>query len=406
MQRRLYIIFFIIFCLCSCAKKGLITEKYVPDFYSVPSLLPDSLVLDKNPTFILYGDNRQGWRADEKFVKSKNWCTWKMLIFPFYELYWLGNGVVGGINWLRNVPDYGRRERRNIRDALYAEAQRSQVDFIFNSGDIVADGRRPEQWAEFLKDNKFELPLLLDYPFLPMVGNHERANDSTYGLANYEAIFSYPQFYKVEFPDAAFFVVDSDIIIDQYERIEDKKQDQLFEDWFVSGENKSKQAWLEQQFANCNKKFKIVFMHHPPLSFSKHHGDWCNSSYGNKLPEKRRLLLKLFERHGVKIVFTGHEHLYEHNVFKCGTGEDDVIHIIVSGGGGVPLRDKTDDKKKTEYLQNYRKAGLNVLSIKQEKIFHYCLVEITAARVKIKVFEVTEDDRQQVRLVEEIAVRE
>ena len=80
-----------------------------------------------------------------------------MFIFPFYQLYLVGNGIVGGINYLRHEPDYGHRERRFVRDIVYAEAKRANVGFILNAGDITAnDGRRPSHWATFLRENRVE----------------------------------------------------------------------------------------------------------------------------------------------------------------------------------------------------------------------------------------------------------
>ena len=140
-------------------RKGLITEKYPRDFYHVPRLLPDE-PMSKNPKFIVYGDSQPGWRVKEKFLKRENWLTWKMLIFPFYELYWIGNGITGGIEALLQDSSYEYRERRMMRDAVYDESIRSNADFILNVGDYVIDGRRKSHWHRFLKENKIELPLL------------------------------------------------------------------------------------------------------------------------------------------------------------------------------------------------------------------------------------------------------
>ena len=72
-------------------REGLITEKYPRDFYYVPKLLPDEIPayagVGDNPKFIVYGDSQPGWSVKEKFLWRKNWLTWKMLIFPFYEVY-------------------------------------------------------------------------------------------------------------------------------------------------------------------------------------------------------------------------------------------------------------------------------------------------------------------------------
>ena len=385
----------------SCAGKGLVTEKYPSEFYRVPKLLPDG-PMEKNPTFIVYGDSRPDWRISEKFLKKKNWLTSKMLIFPFYQVYWLGNGILGGIRRLWFTPGYGLRERRMVRDAVYTEARRSQVDFILHTGDMPNNGRRPTHWKMFLRENKVERPLLLDFLFLPVAGNHERTNDPIYGLPNYQAVFPYPLFYVLDFPDAALFVVDSNLIVDQYQFMDDEQQEELFRKWFVS-DNPEQPAWLERQLASCDKTFKMIAMHHPPISFGKHHGNWTEHAFGKNLQEKRHQLLKLFQEQGVQIVFCGHEHAYEHNIIRYSLDRNNTgreIHFIVSGGGGVPLRDLTDPQTLERFQKNYRDEGLDAISVKQEKVYHYCLVDIHPDQVTIKVLEVTGDAGDPLRLVE------
>ena len=60
------------------------------------------------------------------------------------------------------------------------------------------------------------MPLVTEYPYLPAPGNHDMTIDSTYGLPNYTAIFSYPPFYVFECADVDFFIVDSDYLIDYH----------------------------------------------------------------------------------------------------------------------------------------------------------------------------------------------
>ncbi len=388
----------------SCASKGLITERYDTDFYRVDKVLPDNLPTKEQTKFIVYGDNRQAWRVYDKFLRSENWLTWKMLIFPFYELYWMGNGVIGGFNLLRNVPDYGKKERRMVRDAIYTEAQQSKVDFIIGSGDFVTNGLYPEHWAGFIKENKVESPLLLDFPYLPIIGNHEWSNDSTYGLPNYQAIFQYPLFYTVELANATIYVIDSNLLIDQYQLIEDSQQDELFNKWFVSADRTRQPSWLEKELEKSDKKFKIISMHHPIISFNRHHYNWSEKTYGNNLGQKHKQLLKLFQRYGVQVVFCGHEHLYEHNVIEYNFEGKKKMHIVVSGGGGVPLRDPADSQQLAEYLQNFHAQGLKAYSVKREKIYNYCLVDINLEQLRIKTFEVTGKSTQPVSLVEEIVI--
>jgi hypothetical protein len=389
-----------------CARKGLISKEHSREFYQVHKLLPDKSG-DKNPKFIFYGDSRPGWRIKEKFLEKENWYTWKMMFFPFYGTYWLGNGLVGGINWLRRAPDYGAQERRMVRDAIYAEAKRSKVDFIIHGGDMPVDGRRSSHWETFLQENKIERPLILDFPFLPVIGNHEKTNDGVYGLPNYEAIFDYPPFYVLDFPDVALFVIDSNLIIDQYQFINDDEQDALFEEWFISGKDSKNSAWLERELASRNQTFKIVVMHHPPISFAKHHSDWLNPLFGRNIQEKRKQLFKLFYEKEVQVVLCSHEHYYEHNIIRYspnGNKNRREIHFVVSGGGGAPLSPIADAEKRKKLLQNYRDEEFDLFLLKQAKIYNYCLVEIASDKVIIQVMEVTKDAVQPVKIVDKILI--
>jgi hypothetical protein len=386
----------------NCAATGLLSERYSEDFHKVSPLLPGQPI-KANSTFVVYGDNQASWRAQERFLRKSNWTNRRMLIFPFYQLYLVGNGMIGSINRLRNSPDFGAKQRAAVRDAVYVEAKRSEAAFILNLGDITAyDGRRPAHWASFLKENKIEHPLLNEIPYLPAIGNHEHANDTTLGLPNYQAIFGYPRFYVVEFTDAALFVLDSNFIIDQYDHIDDDIQDQLFAQWFVSDVDNKKLAWLEEQLVNCDKPFKMVAMHHPPITYAKHYKDWTNSSCGRDLLRKRKLLLDLFQDHGVDVVFSGHDHLYQHNLLRYGSDQE--IHFVVSGGGGGPLRDVVGSKAEQKLQRNFQKEDLDISAVKRKKVHHYCVVEVNHDRLTVRAFELAEDPAEPTRLIEEIVI--
>lgn len=390
-----------------CARKGHIGKSDDPTSYQAPKH-PMVAMTATNPTFIVYGDNRPGWRIVENFGAKKAWKTWKMALVPFYQIYLVGNGIVGGFNWLRHKPDGKVREGLLIRDAIYAQATESDVDFIINTGDMPNDGRRPDHWKRFVKDHRDDVPLMIEFPYLPTIGNHERANDSTHGRGNYEAVFQYPPFYSIDFPDAALFVLDSNLIVDQYQLLDDDEQDALFREWFASGDL-AKPSWLENELNDCDKTFKIISIHHPPISFGKHDGNWSDPGSGRDNVAKRRELIGLFQKHGVQVVFSGHEHMYEHTLLQLTPvtqGDTDPVHLVVTGGGGAPLRGAKDAEANRALLERFADEGVDVRFLRQEQVHHFCLVEVDRSEIKIDVYEVTDDSNEPTRLLDQFSIRE
>ena len=162
-----------------CATIGYLSKKYPKGFYKVRPLLSQA-ALDSATTFIVYSDTQRGWWVYERFFRKSNWTSWNMLLFPFYQLYLIGNGIVGHFNWFRHIPDFGGNERLVLRDAIYNEAKQHASAFILNVGDIVAnDSQRPAHWAMFLEDNKSDHGLLNKIPYFPVIGNHEHTNDAS-----------------------------------------------------------------------------------------------------------------------------------------------------------------------------------------------------------------------------------
>jgi len=389
--------------LAHCASKGLLTEKHEKSYYQVPMPNIQYPIPDSLSKFIVYSDNQAGWRVQHKFFNRESWASPKMFFFPFYELYLVGNGIIGGINWLRQMPDYGKRERLLVRDAIYREYFQSHSSFILNVGDICAyDGRRPIHWEIFLNEYKIEHPLLNEIPYFAVVGNHERANDSTYGMPNYQAVFNLPRFYVIEFENAALFILDSNYLIDQNKHIDDKQQDLLFRKWFVSAETDTAPSWLENQLKKYYKKFKIIAMHHPPVAFAHHYQDWQTVRFGKGLEKKRITLIQLFSRFGVDLVFSGHEHIYQHNMLTLEDGRN--IHFLLGGGGGTPLRHFIDEKTRHKFNHWFSNQGFEISLLNQARIHHYYLTEIYGDTLSVKILEVTGNKELPTKVFEEIKI--
>ena len=387
--------------LAGCLSKGLIESSEAPQQYRVPRTLPDSLT-QKTIQFLVFGDTQTGWRAEHKFYRSENWFTWKHLMFPFYQAYLLGNGVVGAANWGRGTPDYGRWSRDFMGDALHKESRAVDSDFTLMLGDIADDGRRAELWEWFFDDYG---RLVREYPFLPVAGNHEYTNDAT-GLDNYDAVFDYPRFYVQDMPEAALFVLNSNYLIDQHGLVDDDRQDALWEKWFVSSDTSSSPSWLEAQLERRkDRPFKLIAMHHPVLTYAWHFKDWVNGTHGRNLEEKRDQLLDLLQKYHVQVILSGHEHLYEHDILRWGSEPNrQELHQVISSGGGTPPRGIATQGEIEERQAYYRARGLDVEHLRQESAFHFTRVEVAPEALTLETIEVGEYGSHDTELLERIVI--
>lgn len=76
--------------------------------------------------------------------------------------------------------------------------------------------------------------------------------------------------------------------------------------------------WLDRALAASTARWKIAMLHHPLYSSAKRHGSD---------PALRAALEPLFVRHGVAIVFAGHDHVYERTKIIDG------VQYFVTGAG-------------------------------------------------------------------------
>ncbi len=197
--------------------------------------------------------------------------------------------------------------------------------FIMNTGDMVSSGEVEEDWDKFFE---IEAPLLANSVIYPAVGNHEEHD----GEAEiFERVFHTPYeesgsrhetYYSFDYANAHF------VVIDDFVRIRD---------WYlcitygrgIDGCLDPEQAdWLERDLENAARDDSIdhvfVFMHEGPYS----------SKPGRTGSDEIRWWLPTFAQNKVKIIFSGHDHYYEHGL--SGNG----LHYVISGGGGAPLYER------------------------------------------------------------------
>jgi hypothetical protein len=163
-------------------------------------------------------------------------------------------------------------------------------DLVIMLGDNLLGSRRA---ADFVK--KFELPyaplLSAGVRFQASLGNHDRPEDASYKLWNMYG----ERYYSFVRGNVRFFALDSNRM--------DAKQ----------------VAWIETSLREARDDWKICYFHHPLYSSAGRHGSAV---------DLRRLLEPIFVKHGVNVVFAGHDHVYERMKPQNG-----IVHFV-SGAGG------------------------------------------------------------------------
>ena len=170
----------------------------------------------------------------------------------------------------------GDRNQVAVANALTAIYANVPFEFAIMAGDNIygSDGAR-----DYTK--KFEAPYkkLLDagVKFYASLGNHDDPNQRFYKPFNMNGQ-RYYTFKPSLLAGVRFFALDSNYM--------DDKQLQ----------------WLDKELAASGSDWKIAFFHHPLYSSGGTHGS---------ADLLRDQIEPLFVKHGVSVVFTGHEHFYE-----------------------------------------------------------------------------------------------
>jgi predicted phosphodiesterase len=185
----------------------------------------------------------------------------------------------------------GSSAQYRVAEMLSRSRAKFPFEFVIMLGDNLYGRETPKDF-----EKKFELPYkgLLDakVKFYASLGNHDEANQRYYKLFNMNG----EKYYTFKPTDGVrFFALDSNYM----------DQAQL--------------EWLEKELAASGSDWKIAFFHHPLYSSGGRHGSDV---------QLRERLEPMFLRHGVDVVFSGHEHFYER------IKPQKAIYYFVSGGAG------------------------------------------------------------------------
>lgn len=178
-------------------------------------------------------------------------------------------------------------ESHEAVSALLKDERVNTFDFILNAGDMCDNGKNFGQWGMAL--NTYQ-DLTINTSVFFTSGNHENNTGAMARYFNYtenkdgnvQAISG--EYYSFDYANAHFTVLDTN----------DARSDGL---------GAEQLAWLKNDLANTNAKWKFVLMHKSLYSAGSH-------AFDGEVIAMRNQLTKLFAENGVNVVFGGHDHSY------------------------------------------------------------------------------------------------
>jgi hypothetical protein len=262
------------------------------------------------------------------------------------------------------------------------------IRFVLQSGDAVANGSIAAQWSVSYMPLINRLTQEGGVPYFLAVGNHDvgNATDLTEarrvsGLRNYFAANSrlipaegsprrlngYPT-YAFGYGNTFFVALDSNIPDDSVQLA------------WVRGQLESLDR---QRYANI-----ALFFHHPAFSSGPHGG----AKVERQSASIRAKWMPLLRKHHVRLLLTGHEHLFEHWVerYVDATGPHR-IDQIVSGGGGAPLYGYVGEPDVGGYIAAGAAEKVSLQHLAKPAMdpganpFHYLVVHVDGEKVSVEV---------------------
>ena len=200
------------------------------------------------------------------------------------------------------IGDSGRGtpEQHEVAEQMVRFRDAFEFEFVLMLGDNIYEGpASPEDYHQ-----KFEAPYreLLEsgVRFFAVLGNHDDPRQIWYAPFNMNG----ERYYSFAPPEdpltrlttrVEFFALDSTNL------------------------DRGQLEWLDQRLSASKADWKVLLLHHPLYTS----GRYRQSSRAHRLA-----LEPLLSRHGVDVVFSGHEHIYQRSRLQNG------IQYFVSGGAG------------------------------------------------------------------------
>jgi hypothetical protein len=173
------------------------------------------------------------------------------------------------------IGDMGTGEKAQYEVAQQMERYRETTgfDFVLMLGDNIYGGKSTADMKKKFEDPYGPL-LTAGVKFYASLGNHDDPNERFYKPFN----MGEKRYYSFRKGNAEFFALDSNYMDPQ------------------------QMDWLNKALHDSSAVWKVCFFHHPLYSDGKFHGADT---------DLRARLEPVFRANGVRVVLTGHEHVYE-----------------------------------------------------------------------------------------------
>jgi 3',5'-cyclic AMP phosphodiesterase CpdA len=222
------------------------------------------------------------------------------------------------------------RDGHDIHRKIVADVLSFHPALVLQTGDLVHHGGAADEWQIF---DEITADMRRQVPYYPARGNHDVSTAGYYEQRVTQPTLSGNKlYYSFEQGNLHFVSIDT--------------QQPL-------GPESEQGRWLEADLAQAQAtgRFIIPFFHKAIFSIGPH------ADEADVLALKP-ILHPLFQRHGVRLAFEGHDHVYYRTV------RDGITYVVTGGGGGPPQH------------------GGHVF----EKVNHFCIADVYADRVEVTAY--------------------
>jgi hypothetical protein len=297
-------------------------------------------------------------------------------------------------------------EHSRVVDRMIARIHESAptpfpIRLVLQSGDAVLRGLNGAMWNISFSPVIERITRGANIPYFFSVGNHDVTTmppgdpGRALGLQNALTAMSrlipsegsprrlsgYPT-YTFGYGNTFFIALDSNIASDSFQL-----------------------AWVSDQLEHLDRsRFRhvVAFFHHPVFSAAPHGGASAAPvpGTGMKAPDRvepqtaamRSLYMPLFRKHHVRLLITGHDHLFDHWVeWYSGGGATYRMDSLVTGGGGAPIYTYAGEPDLRAYIAAGARENVRVEhlmkpgSTQEENPHHFIVVQVDGDQVSLEV---------------------